>query len=140
LGTIEDELNHVNSYLIIEKARFEDRLQLEMDVDPSLLNLKIPVFTLQPIVENAIKHGISNILGQGLIRLSARREPGCVRITVEDNAGNFVERDKKGLGMNIVEKRIKNLCGEDNGLEISCVPNKSTVISIKLPEGGCKSP
>jgi two-component system, LytTR family, sensor kinase len=138
LATLEDELNHVNSYLIIEKARFEDKLQLEMEIDPGLLALKMPVFTLQPIVENSIKHGISNILGQGLIRLSARREPGCVRITVEDNAGNFVERNKKGLGMNIVEKRIKNLCGEGHGLEISCVPQQSTVIAITIPEGGCK--
>jgi len=138
LATLEDELNHTNSYLVIEKARFEDKLQLEMDIDPSLLSLKMPVFTLQPIVENAIKHGISNILGQGLIRLSAHREPGCVRITVEDNAGNFVERNKKGLGMNIVEKRIKNLCGGGHGLDISCIPQKSTVISITIPEEGCK--
>ncbi len=138
LSTLEDELNHIHSYLVIEKARFEDKLQLEMDVDPSLLSLKMPVFTLQPIVENAIKHGISNNLGPGLIRLSARREPGCVRITVEDNAGNFVERNKKGLGMNIVEKRIKNLCGEDHGLEIGCIPQQSTVISITIPEGGVK--
>lgn len=134
--TLEDEINHIQSYLIIEKARFEDKLQLEMDIDPDLLSLKIPVFTLQPIVENAIKHGISNNIGPGVIRLGAMRNSGCVRITVEDNAGNFVEGDGKGLGMNIVEKRIKNLCGEAYGLEIDCVPQKSTVIAITLPSGG----
>ena len=138
LATLEEELNHVESYLVIEKARFEDRLQLEMDIDSTLLSLKLPVFTLQPIVENAIKHGISNMLGQGVIRLSVGRESGIVRISVEDNAGNFAKGSKKGLGMSIVEKRIKNLCGENHGLEISCVPQVQTVISITVPEGGCK--
>ncbi len=138
LATIEDELNHIHSYLVIEKARFEDKLQLEMDIDPSLLALRVPVFTLQPIVENAIKHGISNIIGPGLIRLSIQRQSDSVRITVEDNAGNFLERSQKGLGMNIVEKRIKNLCGENHGLKITCIPQQSTIITITIPQGGCK--
>jgi len=137
-STLEEELNHIQSYLLIEKARFEDRLQLEMDIDPALLPLQLPLFTLQPIVENAIKHGISNMLDQGIIRLSAVREPGCVRISVEDNAGSFAERDQKGLGMKIVEKRIKNLCGDSHGLKISCTPGERTVISITIPENGCR--
>ncbi|SHO42686.1 sensor histidine kinase [Desulfopila aestuarii] len=137
LATLEEELNHVQSYLVIEKARFEDKLQLEIDIDPTLLSLKLPVFTLQPIVENAIKHGISNMLGQGLVRLSAKREPECVRIVVEDNGGNFEERGKKGLGMSIVEKRIKNLCGEQHGVTISFVPQERTTIEITLPAKGC---
>ncbi len=138
LATLEEELNHVNSYLVIEKARFEDRLQLEIAVDDDLLALKLPVFSLQPIVENAIKHGISNMLGQGVIRLTAVRVAGSIHISVEDNAGNFAERGKKGLGMSIVEKRIKNLCGENHGLEISCIPGERTIVAITLPEGGCR--
>jgi two-component system LytT family sensor kinase len=137
LATLEEELNHVQSYLVIEKARFEDRLHLEMDIDPHLMSIKLPVFTLQPIVENAIKHGISNMLGQGIIRLAVVRQPGRIRITVEDNAGNFIERGRKGLGLNIVEKRIKNLCGEGHGLEIFCIPQERTEIAITVPEGGC---
>jgi len=138
LATLKEELNHVHSYLVIEKARFEDRLQLEMDIDSELLALNLPVFTLQPIVENAIKHGISNMLGQGVIRLSVGRESGLVRISVEDNAGNFAQSSRKGVGMSIVEKRIKNLCGEEHGLEIYCIPQVKTIISITVPEGGCK--
>ncbi len=137
LATLEEELNHVQSYLVIEKARFEDRLQLEMDIDPQLMAIKLPVFTLQPIVENAIKHGISAMLGQGIIRLAVVRLPDKVRISVEDNAGNFIERGKKGLGLNIVEKRIKNLCGKDHGLEITCIPQERTEIAITVPVGGC---
>lgn len=138
LATLEEELNHIHSYLVIEKARFEDKLQLEMDIDERLLNLKLPVFTLQPIVENAIKHGISNMLGQGIIRLSAHQESGYTKIVVEDNAGNFGERGQKGLGMDIVEKRIKNICGENHGIEVTCVPQENTVITITIPEEGCR--
>lgn len=137
LATLEEELNHVQSYLVIEKARFEDKLQLEMDIDPALLSLKLPVFTLQPIVENAIKHGISNMLGQGQIRLLAKRETECVHIVIEDNAGNFEARGHKGLGMDIVEKRIKNLCGKQHGITISCIPQERTTIDITLPVKGC---
>lgn len=137
LATLEEELNHVQSYLVIEKARFEDRLHLEMDIDPQLMSIKLPVFTLQPIVENAIKHGISTMLGKGIIRLTVVRQSGRIRITVEDNGGNFIERGRKGLGLNIVEKRIKNLCGEGHGLEITCIPQEKTKIAITVPEGGC---
>lgn len=139
LATLEEEVNHVHSYMVIEKARFEDRLQLEIDIDPTLWSIKLPVFTLQPIVENAVKHGISTLLHQGVVSLSAVRSAGQVRITVEDNAGNFGEPDQKGLGMKIVEKRIKNLCGSGHGLEISCSPGERTAITITIPEGGCRT-
>ncbi len=138
ISTLKEELNHVNSYLIIEKARFEDKLQLEIDCDPELLHLKLPIFTLQPIVENAIKHGISTLLGPGLIRLSAKKDQGLVHISIEDNGGAFEKQSQKGLGMNIVEKRIKNLCGDDHNLHISCIPGQQTVITLTIPEQGCK--
>lgn len=140
LATLEDELNHVNSYLVIEKARFEDRLTLEMDIDPDLLYVKMPVFTLQPLIENAIKHGVSTMLEPGMIKLSAKRAEGMLLIEIEDNAGNCGEWDAKGMGigMKIVGKRIKNLCGEKYGLSVACTPQERTLITIKLPEGGCR--
>lgn len=137
IATLEDELNHVNSYLVIEKARFEDRLTLEMDIDPDLDHIKVPVFTLQPLIENAIKHGISNMLEPGIIRLSARSDGDFIRIDIEDNAGCYDDDKPGGLGMKIVEKRIKNLCGEKYGLEVSCIPNERTLVSVKLPGKGC---
>ena len=74
LSTLEDELEQVNSYLRIEKARFDDRLAIEMEIDPALQGLKIPTFTLQPLIENAIKHGISNMLEQGVVKVSVYRD------------------------------------------------------------------
>lgn len=139
LATLEDELNHVNSYLVIEKARFEDRLNLEMDIDPELLKVRMPVFTLQPLIENAIKHGISTMLEPGHIKLSAKRTNGFISIDIEDNAGNCCEWDASGLGMAIVEKRIKNLCGGQYGLEVNCVPQQRTLVRVKLPAYGCRN-
>jgi two-component system, LytTR family, sensor kinase len=132
--TLEDELNHISSYLVIEKARFEDRLSLDVDIAPSLFSVKLPVFTLQPLIENAIKHGISNMIEPGTIKLSAERSDGYVIVTIEDNAGTCGALDSNGLGMNIVEKRIRNLYGENSGLEVQCVPNELTCIRIKLPD------
>jgi two-component system LytT family sensor kinase len=134
--TLEDELNHINSYLIIEKARFEDRLSLEVDIAPDILPVRLPVFTLQPLIENAIKHGISSMVEPGAIKLSAERGNGTVCIDIEDNAGTCGSWNSNGLGMKIVEKRIQNLYGETYGLDVQCVPNEWTRIRIKLPEKG----
>jgi two-component system, LytTR family, sensor kinase len=134
--TLEDELNHINSYLIIEKARFEDRLSLEVDIAPDILPVRLPVFTLQPLIENAIKHGISSMVEPGTIKLSAERGNGTVCIDIEDNAGTCGSWNSNGLGMKIVEKRIQNLYGDTYGLDVQCVPNEWTRIRIKLPEKG----
>ncbi|MGD8837323.1 MAG: sensor histidine kinase [Desulfobacteraceae bacterium] len=132
--TLEDELNHINSYLIIEKARFEDNLSLEIDIAPSFYGVRLPVFTLQPLIENAIKHGVSTMVAPGVIKLSAGLTNGSVCIDIEDNAGTCGEWNANGLGMKIVEKRIKNLYGEKFGLDVHCVPNERTRVRIMLPE------
>ena len=136
LSSLEEELDQVNSYLQIEKARFDDRLAIQMDIDPTLLKLKIPTFTLQPLIENAIKHGISNMLEQGTARIRAYRDDGLAFIEIEDNAGTFHEGEiNDGLGIKIVDKRIKSLFGNDFGTTVSCVPNEMTRLTIKIPLG-----
>ncbi len=134
LSTLEEELDQVNSYLQIEKARFDDRLVIQMEIDPSLLKLKIPTFTLQPLIENAIKHGISNMLEQGTAKIHAYREDGLAFIEIEDNAGTFHENETNdGLGIKIVDRRIKSLFGNEFGTTVSCVPNEMTRVTIKIP-------
>jgi len=138
-ATLEEELDHVNSYLKIEKARFEDRLQIEVAVDPALLVVKMPIFTLQPIVENAVKHGIAGLLSGGVVRITGRREGGLTIIEVEDNAGAYCQELKEGgLGMTIVDRRIKNLYGERFGLSVACADREWTRVAVTLPgpEGG----
>ena len=135
LSTIEEELEHVSAYLEIEKARFEDRLAVEVEVDPALLQLRVPTFTLQPLLENAIKHGISDMLTPGTARIRIYRQEGAARVDVEDDAGAFDEQRGRGdgLGMKIVDKRIRNLLGEVHGLTTSCVPNELTRVSFTVP-------
>ena len=133
-STLEEELEHIRAYLEIEKARYEG-LVVEIDVPPSLLHIQMPTFTLQPLLENAIKHGISEMLTPGVARIRAYEEDGAVRIDVEDTAGAYEEsgRAKDGLGLQIVEKRMRSVLGSGTRLEIFCVPNELTRVTIRMP-------
>ena len=134
LSTLAEELDHVNSYLQIEKARFDDRLIIDIDIDPSLLKVILPTFTLQPLVENAFKHGISNTMGQGIARIKAFRTDGRAFIEIEDNAGFFHEKETdEGHGIKIVDRRLKGHFGSDSGVSIFCVPNEVTRVTVKIP-------
>ena len=140
-STLEEELEHIKAYLEIEKARFEG-LVVEIEVPPALLHVQVPTFTLQPLLENAIKHGISDMLTPGIARIRAYEENGAVRIDVEDNAGAYEEsgRSKDGLGLQIVEKRMRSVLGESSRLEIFCVPNELTRVTIRMPLSPPESP
>ena len=134
VSTLEEELEHVGAYLEIEKARFEGRLVVATEVDPALLSLKMPAFTLQPLVENAFKHGLSTLLGEGRTTIRAYRRDGTAFVEIEDNAGTWVEpRERAGLGMQIVDKRVKNLYGEPFGVSVTCVPQEVTRVTVRLP-------
>jgi len=133
-STLKEELDHVNSYLKIEEARFEDRLAVEMDIDPSLLHLKMPTFTLQPLIENAIKHGIANMLDQGVAKIRAYRKDELAVIEIEDNAGTYCTNETNdGLGIKIVDKRIKFLMGNHFGTTVFCVPHELTRVTVQIP-------
>jgi two-component system LytT family sensor kinase len=138
LSTLAEELEHVGSYLEIEKARFADRLVVETDVDPALLGLRLPTFTLQPLVENAIKHGLSATITRGTTRIRARREGAAAIVDVEDDAGTWDAggRTNGGLGMQIVEKRLKNLLGDGAALSVACAKDEWTRVSLRIPLGG----
>jgi two-component system, LytTR family, sensor kinase len=134
MATIEEELDHVRSYLKIEEARFETRLEVGFEVDPSLLSLKVPTFTLQPIIENAIKHGISAMMDAGKVTIAVRRAGEEVEIVIEDNAGNYSETPGgEGLGIPIVDRRIKNLYGKDFGVRTTAIPGELTRATIRIP-------
>ena len=134
LATLEEELDHVNSYLVIQKARFGDKLRIVQNIEDRLLKVRLPTFTLQPIVENAVKHGISNMLGAGTVTINARCQDSFVVVSVEDDAGAYCEKLKsEGLGMQIVDKRIKNLFGNQYGTDIACQPDELTRVTLRFP-------
>ncbi|WP_262250702.1 sensor histidine kinase, partial [Escherichia coli] len=105
--TLADEIEHVNAYLQIEKARIQSRLQVQLDVPSTLSRQKLPAFTLQPIVENAIKHGTSQLLDTGNVAIRAGREGQLLMLDVEDNAGLYQPAaGSSGLGRSLVDKRL----------------------------------
>ena len=137
VSTLAEELEHVRAYLEIEKARFEGRIAVETQVDPALLTLRLPAFTLQPLVENAFKHGFSATLGEGRATIRAYRRDGAAVVEIEDNAGAWkAPRESAGLGMQIVDKRVKNLYGDGWGLSVECVPQEVTRVTVRLPAEG----
>ncbi len=132
--SLGEELEQIGAYLEIEKARFGERLQVDIVVDEHLRGLRVPVFTFQPLIENAIKHGISTLLGGGIIQIHASEHNGVANVFVDDNAGNYCEKLKnQGLGLNLVDKRIKNLYGSSYGVSIDCEPQQRTSIKVRIP-------
>ncbi|EAT3569171.1 sensor histidine kinase [Salmonella enterica] len=132
--TLADEIEHVNAYLQIEKARFQSRLQVQLDVPQTLSCQKLPAFTLQPIVENAIKHGTSQLLDTGNVSIRARREGQHLMLDIEDNAGLYQPSvSSSGLGMSLVDKRLREHFGDDYGISVACEPDCFTRITLRLP-------
>lgn len=137
--TIEEELKHIHAYLEIELARFSDRLTVNIDIDTQLLSQVVPTFTLQPLVENAIKHGTSTMLENGVIDVQGVISSDMVILKVIDNAGAYTLSSKElqnGLGLQIVNKRIKNRFGEQYGLTMIAQVGVSTTAEIKFPFKG----
>lgn len=132
--TLSDEIEHVNAYLEIEKARFADRLNVNIALPENILAARLPAFSLQPVVENAIKHGISQMFSNGNITLRGNMQDGILTLEVEDNAGLYESKpDGDGLGMNLVDRRIKVRYGQQYGVTVTCERDIYTRISIKLP-------
>ena len=133
-ATLGDEIEHVDAYLSIELARFAGRLDVTIDIPEPLRNQRLPAFTLQPIVENAIKYGISQMIEPGRIVIRARLQNDRLRIDVEDSAGLYRPApDNGGMGMHLVDRRIKIRYGDDFGVSVECEPEQWTRVSIQLP-------
>jgi two-component system LytT family sensor kinase len=133
--SLREELSHVNAYLTIEQARLTNRLRVSVDVDPALMDIKLPTFTLQPLIENAIKHGISTMLSAGKLEIYSHNTAEGTRIFVTDNAGTFVtnQEESTGLGLKIVDKRLVNHFNDRSSLQIATTKNKLTQVSFLLP-------
>ncbi|MES2799597.1 MAG: histidine kinase [Bacteroidota bacterium] len=105
LVLLSDELEMVKNYLDLEKIRFEERLMIEWKTDESLNSMEVPPFILQMLVENAIKHGISNLMDGGIIRIESRREDDAIYISVE-NSGQLSENIDTGIGLQNIKRRL----------------------------------
>jgi len=139
LISFETELAHVKTYLEIEKIRFEDTLEIAYDIKCD--DFSLPVLTVQPIVENAVKHGTSKKRGGGRVVISTYESGENYIIQVSDTGCGFdpsKTRDdgKRHVGIENVRQRLSNMCG--GSLTIESAIGAGTVATIKIPKGGSK--
>ena len=142
--TLADELRNVERYLVLEQARFGDRLQIELVVAPEVLPVAVPFLAVQPLVENAVRHGLEGKPGTGRVTLMARDVGSEALISVEDDgvgsdpdlvrrvlAGES-EADSVGLGN--VDARLRQVFGDGYGLVVETAPGAGTRVSFRVPK------
>ena len=133
---LADELAVVEAYLEIERARFGDNLEVEARIDERARALLLPSLILQPLVENAVKHGISRKLGGGRVTIEARLDDSDLRLAVSDTGvgvsghGSVFER---GVGLRNVRDRLIHLYGDDYAPQVRSDPRSGTTVSLRIP-------
>ena len=130
MTTIKEEVEMVQNYLQIEKIRFEDRLEYSIKVDKEIEDAQIPRFILQPLIENAIKHGISKIEGKGCIELEIIQENNSLLISVSDNGPLFPKGLISGHGLQSVFDLLRLSYGEKASMNWENLPKKKITIII----------
>lgn len=145
--TVKDEVEHVRNYLMIQNMRFKNRFEYSIDVDEKVLSYSSLKLMLQPLVENAIYHGMEFMDGDGEIDVKVFKEDNSLYFTITDNglgmsedmvetllSKNFVPSKKgSGIGVKNVNERIKLYFGSEYGLKVESEPDEGTKITIHLP-------
>ena len=143
--TLAEEERHVRSYLQIQHARYKDIMEYTVDIDPGLHDAMLPKLTLQPLVENALYHGIKLKRAKGTIRITGRLEDGCVLLRVEDNGVGMtrerlsqlrsaMERQERvGFGLSAVNQRLMLQFGPEYGLRIHSEEGLGTTVTARIP-------
>ena len=142
-----EEYAFVRTYVTLEQARFGDRLHVEYDIDPAVLGVEVPVLVIQPLIENAIKHGASGNVGRTTVRLRARVDPlsRTVRVVVRDDGVGMpadthatmpVARgphEDGGVGLRNIRARLGLLFGDRHTFEVHSAPGEGTTIHLEVP-------
>jgi two-component system sensor histidine kinase YesM len=143
---VEDEIEHVRNYLMIQERRFKNRFSYTLDVEEGLGQYGTIKLILQPIVENCIYHAMEFMDGDGVIQVSARKEEEKILFTVRDNgcgmtediveqimAGKKVSKGKGGVGLQNVQERLHLVFGDGFGMMINSEPDEGTEVNIRIP-------
>ena len=149
--TLREEVEQIGHYLTIIQTRLEGRLQVEIDIDEKWMDIAIPKMTVQPIIENAVKHGLESLDRlPGLLKVYTRATGQTLRILIEDNGNGMSKKElerlvaslsgeaptgksKGGIGLQNLHLRLKYMFGEAYGLEIGSELGAGTIVSIVLP-------
>ncbi|MBV8866964.1 MAG: histidine kinase, partial [Acidobacteriaceae bacterium] len=133
--TLPDELDFLERYLSIEQVRFSDRLRPHMEIDPAVARAAVPRFLLQPLVENALRHGIARRANAGLVHVSAYREDNQLVLTVRDDGpGLYTSPDTaSGVGLSNTRARLAALYGGNATLEVGNAEGGGVIATVRLP-------
>ncbi|MBF0786518.1 MULTISPECIES: sensor histidine kinase [unclassified Streptococcus] len=140
--SLKDEIDHVRQYLFIQKQRYGKKLTFEIEEDARFDEFQLPKLVLQPLVENAIYHGIKEIKGQGLVRVSVEEQGSFLVVSIYDNGRGFTVHDTMenllvklgGVGLKNVNQRLRLQFGEQYKMLIDSKENSHTLISLFFPK------
>ncbi|MDC7289416.1 sensor histidine kinase [Blautia schinkii] len=146
-STVAQEMVHLKNYIYVMNVRMQNQVEYEFEIEDVVLQDTLPRISIQPLVENAINHGLRNRKGEKKVRVSARAEDGSLVILVEDNGvgmtkqkieelyqGDKSQEDKsKSIGILNIHRRMKLLYGEAYGVEIESEPDKGTRVYLRIP-------
>jgi two-component system, LytTR family, sensor kinase len=134
---LQDELATLDPYVQIELMRFGDRLQIDRRIEPEALGARVPHFVLQPLVENAIRHGIEPRSRPGSILVTGRRCGEDLTIEVRDDGVGLAQEasagSRRGVGLAVTRERLRTLYGARGSCELGPAPGGGTVATIKIP-------
>jgi LytS/YehU family sensor histidine kinase len=131
---LAQELHIIKAYLEVEKLRLGEKLHIEIDVDPEALHVPIPILSIEPLIENAVKHAIAPKVEGGVVRLRARLEQNALHVTVSDTGAGFRPADgaKSGVGLDNVTRRLQLCYGAESQINIQSDASGSSV-SFSIP-------
>ncbi|HEY6537723.1 MAG TPA: histidine kinase [Candidatus Dormibacteraeota bacterium] len=135
--TLADELVYVNQYLKFEQARFGDRLSVRYQIDPEVLSTVVPALLVQPLVENAVKHGIEPRLGRGQITIEAEdQDDECLILVRDDGEGlaSPLDLSEHPGALGNIDRRLNHIFGSAHGLEITSESGKGTSVRVRIPK------
>jgi len=137
---LREELALVQHYLELEKLRFADRLSIVVDADADVLDVQVPRFVLQPLVENALRHGIAPLPGSGSVSIEARRMDGSIELRVRDSGPGPRETNDGGTGLSNMRGRLEHLYAGRASLELMAAPGGGALATLRLPYSGPAQP
>ncbi|SDX58728.1 two-component system, LytT family, sensor kinase [Modestobacter sp. DSM 44400] len=148
LATVGEEIRNTERYLVLEQARFGERLAVLLRVAPEVLPVTVPFLVIQPLVENAVRHGLEGASGRVTVTITAADDGTDARLTVEDDGAgasaaairDSLERagragpDTRGMGLGNVDARLRSVFGDPYGLVVETAPGAGTKVTVRIPK------